>query len=723
MSAPVVAAPAETATVPADLTPARPRRTVDPLELAYVGLALALGAAAWCALVLAELGLFLGLAGALASILIGLAAGVALVRSVVGAAGLARPRRLALAAALGLLALGAAILARPHEYLLGGLDPGVYVNTAASIATRGAIAYQDATLLALPDPARAALFPEPFNGWTYGSRLLGFYVADLATARIVPHGMHLFPAAMAIGYALGGWPVALLVPPLLALVAIGGVALLARRLAGPAAGLGAAGLLLFNPAESWFGRYPAAEDMLQAWLFAGLVALALALDLAGERALPAASDGSPGRGGSLGLRSAIAVALAAGALLGLVHLTKIETFPLPIAVALVLGRAWLIGRFSRVHAAFLLAYLATLLHVALHVATISGWYAYSVYARSLPPLPIVLVAAVAVALLALAAPLLRRRLGSLRRRLVDALAPGAVPLALALTLLLLGAYAWYVRPLDLFGELARVPEPFQASVRNRLHALPRLGWYLPPLAILLAGTGLAAALGRARGAALALLLATGAIEALVVLSDPRITPEYPWAARRWVGVLIPVASALAAAQLAWLLPPRWRPLDAALARAALPAGLALALLASSAGASAPLLRHREYAGAGALVDRIAAQIAPGSIVLLDDDLVGWRFSAPLEFLAGRSSFVLFGQAAGDERVAAALDSWERAGRRVYWLRYREGGAYRVWDRLWRPSGRWQTDLPEVAPTVESPPGQTRRFDIPVVLYEALRGDG
>ncbi|HEY3108140.1 MAG TPA: hypothetical protein VGL23_05270, partial [Chloroflexota bacterium] len=134
---------AETATASADRILARPRPTVDPVELAYLGLALAFGAAAWCALVLAELGLFLGLAGALASILVGLAAGLALVRAVVGAAGLARPSRLALAAALGLLALGAAILARPHEYLLGGLDPGVYVNTAASIATRGAIVYQD----------------------------------------------------------------------------------------------------------------------------------------------------------------------------------------------------------------------------------------------------------------------------------------------------------------------------------------------------------------------------------------------------------------------------------------------------------------------------------------------------------------------------------------------------------------------------------------------------
>src|SRR5207244_1538863 len=125
------------------------------------------------------------------SILLGLAGATALVRAVARGGEIARPPGPALAAALGLLVLGVAILARPHEYVLGGLDPGVYVNTAASIATRGTITYQDPAMLALPEPARAALFPEPFNGWTYGSRLLGFYVADLATARIVPHGMHL----------------------------------------------------------------------------------------------------------------------------------------------------------------------------------------------------------------------------------------------------------------------------------------------------------------------------------------------------------------------------------------------------------------------------------------------------------------------------------------------------------------------------------------------------
>src|SRR5262249_5045584 len=152
--------------------------------------------------------------------------------------------------------------------------------------------------------------------------------------------------------------------------------------------------------------------------------------------------------------------------------------------------------------AFLLAYAAVLLHVGLHVATIAGWYVYSIYARALPPAPLA-VAAVGVALLlALAALPLRRRLARLRWRAAGALAgpPAALGVAFLLALLVPGLYAWYVRPLDPFGEIARAPEPLQASVRNRLHALPRLGWFLPPLAILLAGSGLAAALGRRPGA-------------------------------------------------------------------------------------------------------------------------------------------------------------------------------------------------------------------------------
>src|SRR5207248_2832236 len=169
----------------------------------------------------------------------------------------------------------------------------------------------------LPPAARLALFRQPFNGWTYASRLVGFYLADPAGGRVIPHGMHLFPAAMAIGYALAGLRAALLVPALLATIGIAGAALLARRLAGRLAGRLAAALLIVNPAESWFGRYPAAETMLQAALFAGLLCLAVALE-----------------------RRSTWLAAAAGAMVGLVHLAKIETFVLPIAVVAVAAWLW-----------------------------------------------------------------------------------------------------------------------------------------------------------------------------------------------------------------------------------------------------------------------------------------------------------------------------------------------------------------------------------------------
>lgn len=726
---------------------------IDALDLAYAAVAVAVCVAAWCALLLAELGLFAGAIGAVAALATGLVAAVLVVRWTLSPQSSAlsgqasaprsgplstlsprpsppphplsthdpqpspRARPLELAAALALLLLGVAILGRPHEYVLGGLDPGIYVNTAALIAERGGVVWQDPELPAMSDAARAALFREVPSALTEGSRLIGFYFGGLASGRIVPHGMHLFPAAMAVGYALGGLRLALLVPGLLALVGVAGAALIARRLAGSLAGGLAALLLLLNPAESWFGRYPAAETMLQAALFGGVALLLLALERRSSR-----------------------LGFAAGLLVGLVHLAKIETFVVPLAIGLVYGWRLLVGRLTRLDAAFLAGYALTLTHAVVHVSLIAGAYAVGIYARSLPSAG-VLAAAAALGLVPLLVLLAAPRLARcVRRELMEVQRVRAAGLAVVGLLLLLGLYAWYVRPLDPWGEVAAAPEAVQSVVRNRLQTLPRLGWYLPPLALLLAGAGLARAAWRTRDPAVALLLAVAVFEAIVVVSDPRITPEYPWAARRWVGILIPVVVVLASCQIAWLMPRRRLNQrrggtdmlpgapgcgfhlgfgSGVLPRAVLPAGLALAVTAASAGASLPLLRQREYRGAADLIAGIVAEIRPDGVVLLDDDLVGWRLSTPLTFLGRRSSFVLFNRAAEDDRLVAALDGWERAGRTVYWLRTREGPAYYQWGRYWRPDARWQTALTEVASTVESPPSGTRAFDVPIVLYEAL----
>jgi 4-amino-4-deoxy-L-arabinose transferase-like glycosyltransferase len=667
---------------------------LDGLELAVGLLGIGGGTAVWLALVLATFGLFVGAASALTALAVGAGVVLALGRRLRRDAPVVWPRPRELAGVAALLLLGAAILGRPHEYVLGGLDPGVYVNTGALIATSGGLIWRDATLAALPAEEQLALFREPAGPFVQGSRLVGFYIVDLPSGRAVPHGMHLFPAALALGQALGGLGLALYVPSLLAGLAVGGVALLARRLAGGYAGLLAALLLLLNPAETWFGRYPAAELAVQAFFFVGLVALGLAL----------AARSAP-------------LALLAGGLVGLVHLAKIETFVLPLALGLVFGWLWLTGRLDRLHGLFALGYAAVLLHALLHAGLIATHYAFSVYGRYLPPPPLLALCA-ALAVAAAATTLWRHQaLRALARRAEARSDVLWCALAIAAGSLL--AYGWLLRPLDLSGEVAATPEPLRFLVRNRLEALPRLGWYLPPLAILASAAGFLAAARRALWPPSALLLVALALEALVVLSDPRIHAEYPWAARRWVGLLVPGGVVLAAAFAAWLPGLVARSTRAsALAKRSLAGVLGAAMLALSALASAPLLAHREYAGSSALIGQIAGRVDPAGVVLLDDDLVGWRFSAPLQFLGARAAFVPFGEASRDERAASALGAWRQLGRPLYWLRLGDAAPFERWGRRWTPLQTWRTELPEVVPTTEGPPGEVRLFAVPITLYRA-----
>src|SRR5262249_55663327 len=87
-------------------------RSLDWVELAYVGIALFVGLSAWAALLLGELALFL----APIALLVGAAGALWALRGLV-----ARPSRLAVPGALPLLVLGAVVFFRPHEYVLGGL--------------------------------------------------------------------------------------------------------------------------------------------------------------------------------------------------------------------------------------------------------------------------------------------------------------------------------------------------------------------------------------------------------------------------------------------------------------------------------------------------------------------------------------------------------------------------------------------------------------------------
>jgi hypothetical protein len=676
---------------------------VDRLELVVVGAALFVGGASWTALLLAELGLF-GRPGALAALAAGLLLAVAVAACIRRRAPVGRVGVGVVIGGLLFLGAGTVLLERPHEYLLGGLDPGVYVNAAIHIGRSGSVVWWDRDMSSLSPAARAALFREPVDPFGQGSRLIGFYIVDAARGWVVPHGVHLLPAAMAIGFTLGGVTGLFGTPPVLALVGIACVATLARRWGGTAAGGLAVLLLLANPAENWFGRYPAAELLVQVGVFGSVLCFALALAVRSR-----------------------AVAFAAGGMLGLIHLAKVDIVVVPAVVALLFGWLWVSGGLRREHTWFALGYSVLLVHAAVHAAIFAAEYTYTVYVRALPSTPYVLAAVLLVVGSAAAvgwfgrAPARRTWLASTALRRAEALW-----LAATAAIVVVAIYGWYVRPLDPWGTVAAAPADTQKFVRNTAQWFPRLGWYLPPLAILLGIVGYVVALRRMRDAAGALLMAVVAFEALLVMAEPRISPDFLWAARRWLPIVIPGAVLFFSLLSSWLAgdlgdwrralrePGRLAPVLTSLA-------IAFVAVTASVGASRPLIGLREYAGSPGLVSSIAASVDPRGVVIFDDDLVGWRLSAPVEFLGGRASFVLFNDQVNDDQLRGPLTEWEAAGRPVYWLRVRDPNDQRPfeqWGRVWLPQARWRTGLLEADSTMETPPSGARPFDVPITLYRA-----
>ncbi|MBI4507113.1 MAG: hypothetical protein HY691_16405, partial [Chloroflexi bacterium] len=366
---------------PAALLAGVARRPGEPalpaVERLTVGAALALVLVAWLSLVLATFDLFSGAALVSGLALCGLLATAWASqrgRSAsppprvpasprLGVLASAGAERAAAAGLLAVLAAAALLYQPPFPYVLGGLDPGVYVNTAAQVVRSGGLMWHDADLAGLPPDLRAVLFREEPRPFSFGSRQIGFYIADLDRGLVVPHGLHLYPALMAALWWAGGLDLALRAGLLAALVALAAVYCCGRRLGGPAAGLVAAAALAASVGPSWFARFPSAEPLAQAQVWAGLLVLLIALR-GGGRAIP----------------------LLGGALLGSAHLTKVELVAVPVVLVGLAVWLSLAGRWRPVLGWYLGGYAAMAGHAALHAALVAPWYTSSALGLARLPL-------------------------------------------------------------------------------------------------------------------------------------------------------------------------------------------------------------------------------------------------------------------------------------------------------------------------------------------------
>jgi hypothetical protein len=649
---------------------------------------LGLLAVAWLATTLAQLGLFAAptlLAALFAAALGLLGARLARTRSPQGLVPRhwGPPRETAiLAAVLGAAAL---LFAHPGEDILGARDPGIYFATGVAIARSGGLVHHDPALAALG----ASLGDVSVNYWLFQSvhgwplRFPGqLFVRDLGAGVVEPGFFPWYPALVGAAVALGGLEAGLWVNPLLATLAVALVYLTARQLVGGVAALLAAVWLLLDLAQVWFARYTMAEPAAQLCLWSGLYAAVMA------RQRPAPAWG----------------VLAGLAWAGLLLARADSVLLLPVLLGYL---GWLAGRPAQ--RPFALPALGLLLlgaaQAAWHAVVLAPAYSSMTFSRA--TLAVAAGGVVGVLLLAAAVWLGGAWARHPRGR---RLAPAAL---VALLVLALG-FAYLVRPAlpapALSGEAGELEQAARES-------LVRLGWYVTPLGLVLAVVGAGALAAGGAWRASALLLALLALSLAFYLPNPLVSADHPWAARRYLPVVLPGLLVLAGCGAAWVGRWAWRWRGG---RPAGPLAVAAALgVAVGLGewqATAPVIGYREHAGALGQVRALAAAVPADALVLFPWTPAGLRLALPLHYVGERASFVLPTREL-EPGVVAVVRRWLAEGRTVYWVvpqgtRFPTPPGIRL-----RPAGEFVFAVPQLERPVERLPRAAQPVTFPLQLYQ------
>jgi hypothetical protein len=476
-----------------------------------------------------------------------------------------------------LVAGSLALYSRPAEYVLNSRDPGVYVLFADKLARTGALLHRDPLVAAVSS----------FHHFAEGKKYPGFYLyaQDLVVPQFFPGPF----AFLGLGNLVGGLWGSLFVVPVMGALAVGVAFALGRELFGSWTGLVGAALLAASYTQVWWARHPSSEVMSQLFILAGLWLAARFLRGAG-----------PVSG------------VVSGVLLGAAMVIRVDAFLAATAVAVTLGYDVLTrGNAARwLYPGVPLAVFAGI--TLLYLNTVGGRYLYVIYtehglreAMALAPF-----AAGVAALAAAGSFYVRRRWGE---RLADYLeARGRwIPTLGALCVVAVALWAYFVLPVP-WDSLPDGSRDFDAY---RTQILVRMTWFTTPAvaALGLAGLVLAARrLDAPRALVLGAFLGFGVLYAAI----PNVSPDLPWATRRFVPAVFPILGLLAghaAVEAGRWVGLSWR------RKAGMVVGAALALLAFgwTVHTSSFVVGFRELEGAVVSFDRIEREIPVSEVVYME----------------------------------------------------------------------------------------------------------
>jgi hypothetical protein len=591
----------------------------------------------------------------------------------------AQPRRPDAAALVPivLIACGAFLYFPPSEYIIGGKDPGTYINEGVQIAQRGEILIHDPDVSSVPREFRDLFFPSHHQSTYYGLRFMGFFIQNPDDGQVVGQFQHVYPASIAIGYDLNGLSGARQTIGVWTIFGLVAVFLTGRRLFGAAAGAAAAVLLSLNVVEVWFGRYPNSEMAMQTLLFAALLAAGRARD--GGRVFFGLVAGSL-LGVALFVRYEMLIAFAAFAAAGVLAPVTRDRLGWPFRIAFVVTSAlgiWYLAGPMRAYFAYPL----------LFVNTRGGW-----------PL-----AAAGV----IAAVLLHR---VMMRPAIQAVVRQWFPPALALIVAALAVYAYFFR---------------HAGGRTALGdamAFRTFGWYLTPpvLALAVAGAVLVIATQFWRDPPFFLTFVTFSV---FFFYKTRIVAEHFWTARRFLTIALPGTLVLAMAGVAAavaLLVRRSSRTATAIAAAAVIA-VATPIGVTFWRDATPVRRHVEYAGLIPELEQLAGRIGDRDLVLVESRNAGSDLhvlAMPLAYIYARHVLVLDSVVPPKDTLEAFVEWARTTYSTIYFL---GGGGTDLLSRKLSAvpvaSERFQVD--EYDAPINAYPSGVRRKELEYGLYRLV----
>jgi len=576
----------------------------------------------------------------------------------------------------------------PAEYVIGGRDPGVYINEGIQISQRGSLVNTDSVIQPIPPDFKNLFFPTSQNpGYDmnlgYDSvRFMGFFIVDPDAGTVVGQFPHLYPTWVAIAYDTHGLTGARYISGLWAIFGVIAVYFAGATLIGRPAAFAGAALLAVHVAQVWYARYPNSEVVMQALTFAGLFAY-FRTHVDGQRFF----------------------APLAALLIGL---TFAAHFTGVLVIAAVMA-ATICGRCDR--QPLLPSFTITL---TLVTAAISSYYLIVLTPYMARPLRfLTLLEPFHVFLITLVALLMLVTVIAIRQEEVASRLRTWLPVVLTTVMCVLAVYAVFFR--EAGGHLAQHDADGLRTYMN---------FYLLPigLATSLIGWVMVSKKRFWHGSALMFVAATFSI---FIFYKARVFPEHFWMARRFVPVILPVSLLLVGAA-AFLQPVNINSPSSTHPSAKLMTKLRLAVGATLIvvlgwqyiGNTYPILRHVEFAGLIPKLEELANRFTATDLVLVESRGASDMhvLATPLDYIYARNTLV-FNATNPDKRIFSSFLDWARLHYdRIFFIG--SGGTDLLSRRVAvRPTSDDRFQIPEFETALNQYPTEIRSKEFDYSIYE------